>query len=413
MNRSFEENLALYAKLTVQEGLGLARGQELIVSAEIDQAPLVRLIAAEAYRAGAKNVEVLWMDPEIVVTRFREGSDEAIQYTANWLIDGVTRAFRENAARLGILSSDPGLLASVDPQRVADSSRAQSLARKEMSDLIVSGHMNWCIVGAASPAWARTVFPSLPEEEAVARLWEAIFQTSRVLEPDPIAAWRAHCRNVTARKDWLNGLRLDALHFKGPGTDLRVGLVENHRWVGVQSTCKNGITCSPNIPTEEIFTMPHRARVDGTVRSSKPLSVRGQIVDGITVEFREGLAVDVKADKGLETLEKLLSSDEAAKRLGEVALVPNSGKVGETGVLFYNSLFDENAASHIAFGASYGENLGGYEEMAETERKQAGANDSIIHVDWMIGSGDMDVDGILGDGSTHAVMRGGEWVQLS
>lgn len=410
MQRTFEENLALYARLVVHEGLALARGQELIVAADIYQAPFVRLVAAEAYRAGAKNVEVLWSDPEVTLTRFREASDEAISYTPNWLYDAITRAHRENAARLGITGVDPGLLAGIDPQRVATNSRAQSHAKKEMSELITSGHFNWCLVGAASPGWAARIFPELPAREAVARLWDAIFFTSRVLEPDPVVAWTEHCRNVKERMGWLNELRLDALHFIGPGTDLRVGLVENHRWVGVQSTCKNGITCSPNIPTEEIFTMPHRLRVDGQVSSTKPLSVRGQVVEGIVMEFRDGQAIKAKAAMGDETLQRLLSSDEGAKRLGEVALVPNSAKVAQTGILFYNSLYDENAASHIAIGASYGENLEGYAEMSESKRLDAGANDSIIHVDWMIGSAKVDVDGVTADGSI-ALMRSGEWVK--
>ena len=409
MQRPFEENLTLYAKLAVREGVGLARGQELIVAADLDHAPLVRRVVAEAYRAGARHVEVLWSDPEVVVTRRTEGSDEAVAYAPSWLYDGITRAHRDDAARLGIVGTDPGLLARVDPQRVAASSRAQSLAKKEMSELITGGHMNWCLVGAPTPGWAAKVFPDVPVNEAVARLWEAIFFTSRVLEPDPAAAWAEHCRDLTLRKDWLNGLRLDAIHFTGPGTDLRVGLVENHAWVGVRSTFKNGITCSPNIPTEEVFTMPHRLRVDGRVTSSKPLSVRGQLVDGIVVEFRAGRAVGARAAEGDETLQRLLASDDGATRLGEVALVPESGRVARTGVLFYHSLYDENAASHIAFGAAYGENLAGFGDMSEADRLQAGANDSIVHVDWMIGSGEVDVDGVRADGTTIPLMRGGEW----
>ena len=410
MQRSFEENLNLYAKLIVGEGLALASGQELLVFAEIDQAPFVRLVVAEGYRAGAKNVEVLWSDPQTMLTRYREGSDEAIATTPNWLFDGITRAHRENAARLQISSGDPGLLANVDPQRVAISSRARSRSTKETSKLVSGDHINWCLAGAASPGWAAKVFPGLPEDEAVAKLWDAIFLTSRVLEADPVAAWAEHCQTVARRKDWLNSLRLDALHFKGPGTDLRVGLVRNHVWVGVQSTMKNGITCSPNIPTEEIFTMPHRTRVNGQVSSSKPLSVRGQLVDGIVVEFRDGEVVNAKAAKGDETLQMLLSTDEGSKRLGEVALVPNSSTVAQTGLLFFNSLYDENAASHIAFGACYGENLEGYDGLSESERLDAGANDSLIHVDWMIGSAGVDVEGVRADGSMIALMRAGEWV---
>ncbi len=410
MGRSFEENLRLYAKLVVGEGLALNRGQELLVFADIDQAPFVRLVVAESYRAGAKNVEILWSDPQTVLTRYREGSDEAIATTPSWLHDGITRAHRENAARLAISSSDPGLLAGVDPQRVAISSRARSRSTKGTSVLVSGDHINWCLAGAASPGWAAKVFPGLPVDEAVAQLWDAIFLTSRVLEPDPVAAWKAHCQTVARRRDWLNALRLDALYFKGPGTDLRVGLVENHVWVGVQSTMKNGITCSPNIPTEEIFTMPRRSEVNGQVSSSKPLSVRGQLVDGIVIEFREGKVVSAKAAEGDETLQMLLSTDEGSRRLGEVSLVPNSGKVAATGLLFYSSLYDENAASHIALGACYGENLEGYDSLSESERLDAGANDSLIHVDWMIGSAEVDVEGIRNDGSTIALMRSGEWV---
>ena len=412
MPRSFDENLALYARLIVSQGLGLAHGQELIVVAEIDQAALVRKIAEEAYRAGAKNVEVLWSDPQLSLIRFREGSAEAIAYAPAWIIDGTARAHRENAARLGISSSDPGLLASVDPARVATSSRAQAQARKEIGNLIAGSEVNWCLVGAASEGWAKKVFPNETAEQAVSKLWECIFFTSRVLEDDPIAAWEAHKKNVAQRKEWLNGLKLDALHFKGPGTDLRVGLVPNHLWVGVESTMKNGVTCSPNIPTEEIFTMPHRLRVDGTVSSSKPLSLRGQIVDGISVEFKDGLLVGGRAEKGDETLQRLLATDEGAKRLGEVALVPKSSKVAQTRVLFCNSLYDENAASHIALGASFAENLQGYDDLSAQERLAAGANDSLIHIDWMIGSGEMNVAGIQSGGAVVELMQNGEWVDM-
>jgi aminopeptidase len=410
MVRSFEENLAQYASLAVRQGAGLQPGQELIVTAEIGDAKFVRLIVTEAYRLGAKHVEVIWSDPEVTLARFREGSDEAIGYVPMWLVEGLTRAYRENAARLGVLSSDPGLLSSIPPEKVAASSRAQGAARKGMSELISTNALNWSLVGAASPGWAKAVFPELPQDEAVAKLWDAIFLTARVYEPDPAAAWEAHCENLTQRMAWLNDLKLDAVHFRGPGTDLRVGLVPGHVWVAGGSTSKHGIPFSPNVPTEEIFTMPHRERVDGIVSSTKPLSLRGQVVDGIEVEFKDGVVVGASARKGEETLKKLLESDEGARRLGEVALVPHSSKVSQSGVLFLNTLYDENAASHIALGSSYGENLAGYEGFSDEERLARGANDSIIHVDWMIGSGEVDVDGILADNTILPLMRGGEWV---
>lgn len=410
MVRSFEENLAKYASLAVRQGAGLQPGQELIVTAELGDAPFVRLIVQEAYRQGAKNVEVFWTDPEIAVTRLREGSDEAVRYVPMWLVDGLTRAYSENSARLGVLSSDPGLMSSIDPERVAASSRAQGAARKAISALISTNALNWSLVGAASPGWAKAVFPDLPVEEAVAKLWDAIFFTARIHEPDPAAAWEAHCQELAKRMAWLNELKLEALHFRGPGTDLRVGLVPGHVWMAGESVSKHGIRFAPNVPTEEVFTMPHRDRVDGFVSSTKPLSLRGQIVDGIRIEFKDGVVVDATAKKGEDTLRKLLDSDEGARRLGEVALVPHSSKVSQSGVLFLNTLYDENAACHIALGSSYGENIAGYETMTPEERLAAGANDSIIHVDWMIGSAEIDIDGLLPNGTTVPIMRGGEYV---
>lgn len=409
--RSFDENLRLYAQLTISEGVGLAPGQELLVFADIDQASFVRLVAEEAYRAGAKHVEVLWKDPEVAKTRFREGSDEAIAYAPSWLYDGITRAHKENAARLGIISSDPEMLAGIPADRVATSGAAQSKAARPISELVSDMAINWCLVGASSPGWAQRVFPDVPLAEAVDKLWDKIFLASRVLEPDPIAAWVAHSESLEAKVNWLNELRLDAVHFSGPGTDLRVGLVANHLWAGGRGVSKNGIRCSPNIPTEEVFTMPHRLRVDGNVSSTKPLSLRGQVLDKIRVEFKDGVAINATAEVGEEALQRLIATDEGAKMLGEVALVPNSSKVSQTGTLFLNSLFDENAASHIALGASYSENLAGIDDLSEEERLEKGANDSMVHVDWMIGSAEIDVDGVRVDGSTVPLMRSGEWVK--
>lgn len=408
--RSFADNLRLFAQLTVKEGVGLAPGQELIVTAEIDQAPFVRLIAEEAYKAGAKNVEVLWKDSDISRTRFKTGSDEAIAYAPSWLYDGIAQAHKGNAARLGIISTDPALLSDIPPDRVATSSTAQSKAGREISELISGFDINWCLVGASSPAWAQRVFPGLPAAEATEKLWEKIFLASRVLEGDPVAAWVSHSETLEAKVEWLNGLRLDAVRFTGPGTDLTVGLVENHLWAGGRGRSKNGILCSPNIPTEEVFTMPHRARVDGVVSSTMPLSLRGQVLDKIRIEFKDGVAVNAGAEKGDEVLQKLLSTDEGAKRLGEVALVPQSSKVAQTGTLFFNSLFDENASCHIALGESYSENLPGLEGLEDEEKNAKGANTSLIHVDWMIGSGSVDVDGIEPDGSVVPLMKSGEWV---
>lgn len=231
-----------------------------------------------------------------------------------------------------------------------------------------------------------------------------------MLEEDPIAAWVAHSATLEENVRRLNDLRLDALRFRGPGTDLTVGLVEGHLWAGGRGTAKGGHVCSPNIPTEEVFTMPHRERTSGTVRSTKPLSLRGNLVEGIVVTFRDGAVTEMSAERGESVLRGLLDTDEGARRLGEVALVPHSSKVSQTGTLFLNTLYDENAASHIALGACYGENLSGYDDLTDEDRLRHGANDSLIHVDWMIGSAEVDVDGVHRDGSEVPIMRGGEWV---
>lgn len=410
MPRTFQENLTLLAEITVKEGVNLQSGQELIISADIGSAEFVRLVVREAYRAGAKNVFTMWGDEQSALIRFQEGSDDAMGTVSQWFIDGLEKAHRNNAARLSIASGSPSLLKNVNPERVAKSSKAQGLATMGISEVIGGFHINWCVVGAASPGWATEVFPNMPAEEATAKLWEAIFLTSRVLEENPIGAWRSHCEMLEARVEFLNDLRLHTLHFKGPGTDLRVGLVDGHLWAGGRGKAKNGVLCSPNIPTEEVFTMPHRGRVDGVVRSTKPLSLRGQVVDGIQVEFKDGAIVSASATQAEETFQKLIATDEGAKRLGEVALVPNSAAVSRAEILFLNTLYDENAASHIAMGRCYEENLANSETMSNEEKLSCGANNSSIHVDWMIGSGEIDVDGIQKDGSSLPLMRAGEWV---
>lgn len=409
MRRSFEEKLSLYAELIVKKGLAIGPGRELLIFSDLYDPRLARLVAREAYRAGAKNAEVMWTDETLTLLRYEEGSEAAMDCVPQWLYDGITAAHRDGAARLSLYGADPGLLSRIPPGRVAKHSGAQTAGKKELSKLLMADHVPACLVGVASPGWAARVFPGLDTEEAVARLWDAIFLTSRVLEPDPIAAWSAHCDALGARRQWLDALQLDALHFSAPGTDLTVGLAEGHVWRGGWTRAKDGTKLSANIPTEEVYTMPHRARVDGIVSSTKPLSVRGQIVDGIRMEFRDGVAVQATAEVGQETLQRLLESDEGARRLGEVALVPNSSKVAEAGILFFNSLYDENAASHIAIGAAFSVNLPGHDDMPDEDRLAKGANDSIIHVDWMIGSGAMNVDGIGLDRSVRPIMRGGEW----
>jgi aminopeptidase len=405
-----ETRLDRLAEVAVRVGLGLAPGQELVLTAPLDAAPLVRRITEHAYKAGSKLVTALYSDEPASLARFQHAPDEAFDYAPGWLFEGMAAAFRGGAARLAIGGEDPSLLSGQDPDRVARANRSRSVAYRPALELITNFAINWNIVSYATPSWARAVFPGLPEEEGVARLWDAIFAASRVDAPDPVRAWAEHNEALHARTARLNVKRYAALRFTGPGTDLRVGLADGHLWLGGSEVAKNGIVCNPNIPSEEVFTTPHRARVDGTVRSTKPLSYQGTLIQDIAVRFEDGRIVQSTARTGHEVLERVLGTDEGARRLGEVALVPNSSPISASGLLFYNTLFDENAACHIALGQAYRTCLEGGTTASDTELAERGANTSLIHIDWMIGSGEVDIDGVNADGAREPVMRGGEWV---
>ena len=409
-NTPHDVRLDKLAEVAVQVGLGLAPGQELVMTAPLDAAPLVRRITEHAYKAGAKLVTTMYSDEQSTLARFQYAPDDAFDYAPAWLYEGMATAFGSNAARLAVGGEDPSLLSGQDADRVARANKARSVAYRPALELITNFAINWNIVCYATPSWARTVFPGLPPDEGVARLWDAIFAASRVDAPDPVAAWAAHNAALHARTAALNAKRFAALHFTGPGTDLRAGLSDGHLWLGGAEPAKNGLVCNPNIPSEEVFTTPHAARVDGVVRSTKPLSYQGTLIEDIAVRFEEGRIVHAAARTGLQVLERVLGTDEGARRLGEVALVPHSSPISASGLLFFNTLFDENAASHIALGQAYRTCLEGGTTATDTELAERGANTSLIHIDWMIGSGEVDVDGVRGDGGREPVMRAGEWV---
>jgi aminopeptidase len=326
------------------------------------------------------------------------------------LHDAIATGFRSGAARLAIAGANPALLAKQDPAKVARANVAASKAGKPAMELITRHEINWTIVACATLEWAKLVFPGEPESVAVAKLWEAIFIASRVAVDDPVQEWREHGARLKKRMEMLNAKRFYALHFKGAGTDLTVGLADDHLWAGGGTTAGNGVYCQPNIPTEECFTTPHKERVNGTVRASKPLSHQGTLIENIAVRFENGRIVEATASAGEDVLNRLISTDDGARRLGEVALVPHSSPIAQSGVLFWNTLFDENAASHIALGQAYSTCIIDGEKMDADQLAAVGANASLIHVDWMIGSGEMDVDGVTADGASEPLMRKGEWV---
>ena len=406
----FEKNLDRLAEIAVRSGLGLAPGQELVMTATLDVVPLARRITEHAYKAGASLVTTLFTDEEATLLRYHYGPDASFDAAASWLYEGMAQAFRKGAARLAITGNDPSLLSKEDPEKVSRANRAMSKAYRPALELITRHEINWTIVACATPAWAEAMFPDLPQDEGLARLWSAIFAASRADLPDPVAAWKAHDANLHARCDQLNKKRYSALHFRGPGTDLRVGLSDGHLWLGGGTTAGNGLYCIANMPTEEVFTTPHKDRVEGNVTSTKPLSHQGTMIEGISVQFKAGKIVEAHASRGEQVLQRMIDTDEGARRLGEVSLVPHSSPIASSGLLFMNTLFDENAACHIALGQAYSSCLKDGDTLTPEQLAACGANSSLIHVDWMIGSNRIDVDGINASGGSEPVMRAGEWV---
>ena len=408
--RTHSEKLDLLAQVAIRVGLGLRPGQELVMTASLDSLALARRITEQAYRAGASLVTTLFTDDESALLRYLYAPDESFDHAASWLYEGMGAAFRSGAARLAIAGGNPSLLSQQDPAKVSRANRAVSKAYRPALELITRHEINWTIVAGATPAWAAAMFPEDAPEVALEKLWEAIFFTSRINTPDPVAAWRQHDAGLQSRAAILNEKRYSALRYKGPGTDFTLGLADDHLWMGGGTVAGNGQYCIPNMPTEEVFTTPHKDRADGIVTASKPLSHQGTLIDGIQVRFEAGRIVEARATQGQEVLQRLIDTDEGARRLGEVALVPHSSPIAASGMLFFNTLFDENAASHIALGQAYTSCLKDGDKLTPAELAAKGANDSLIHVDWMIGSGSLDIDGITPAGTAEPLMRQGEWV---
>ena len=403
------QKLDKLAQLAVKVGLGLREGQDLFLTSPTSALPLARKITEYAYKAGAGLVTTIFADEEMTLARYRYGHDLSFDRAPGWLYDGLARAFDDNTARLAISGDNPMLLGSEDPEKVGRANRALSKAYRPALTKIVAHEINWSIVPYPGASWAKVVFPDDEEDVAIGKLADAIFKATRVSTSDPVAAWDEHNKALYARREWLTGKNFAALKYTGPGTDLTLGLAEGHAWKGGGGVARNGVRCNPNIPTEEVFTTPHRLRVDGIVSATKPLSYNGTLITDIAMKFEGGKITEVKAARGRDVLEKAMDSDEGGRRIGEVALVPHSSPISQSGILFYNTLFDENAASHIALGQCYSDCFVDGETITPEEVERRGGNKSVIHIDWMIGSGEIDIDGIGQDGSVTPVMCKGEW----
>ncbi|HEX3704790.1 MAG TPA: aminopeptidase [Vicinamibacterales bacterium] len=410
------ERLQSYADLAVRVALNLQSGQRLAIigplmngGVSLEAAPLVRQVAASAYRAGAELVEPIWGDEPLQLERFHHARPETLGAFSAWLPHALAEHARAGHAVLSIYANDPDLLQHESTERVGALQQVTSRSLMTFRDLVSRNQTNWAVVAASGAAWAAKVFPEVSRDQQVERLWDAIGRLCRLDHPDPVAAWQSHLSALASRSEFLTRRRYSALKYAGPGTDLTLGLPAGHVWVGGSSRTGGGISFVPNLPTEEVFTMADRGRADGMVRSTKPLSYGGSLIEDFTVRFEHGRVAGLSAAKGEAALRQMIDTDDTAGRLGEVALVPHSSPIAASGRLFYNTLFDENAASHLALGSAYKFTLTGGEAMTDDQFERAGGNKSAIHVDFMIGSEALDVDGVFADGRSEPLMRQGEW----
>jgi aminopeptidase len=406
---NFDTNLEKYAQLIAEVGVNVQDSHTVVLTISVEQAPLARLITQKAYELGAAEVIVQWTDDIVQKEFLSHAADDRLKNIPQHKIDQVDDWIEKGASRISVVSSDPGSLAGVDAERVAAYQLASGKAMHNLRIATQSNKVSWVVAAASGTEWAKKVFPDLSAAEAQDALWDQIFKTTRVYTEDPIAAWKKHDQTLQAKADELNSEQFDSLHYTAPGTDLTIGLPENHLWEGAGSFNVRGEKFMANMPTEEVFTAPDSRRVDGFISSTKPLSYAGNIISGMKFTFKDGKVVDFSAEQGEEVLGKLLDTDEGAKHLGEVALVPDPSPISQSGIIFFNTLFDENASNHLAFGSAYAFNLQGGTEMSEEELIAAGINRSQTHVDFMVGSAEMNIDGIRKDGSRVPIFRNGDW----
>ena len=407
---NLQQNLAKYAELILKVGLGIRPGDNLLLRLDEHSLPLARELSRQAYQMGVLHIYPVFDDDQMTLSRFQQAPDAAFDAIPGFYADFTEQAYLHNFHRLNLYAPNPELLKSVDAKRISRWQKTTSLANEHLMKYVMDNRVKWSIACVPSPAWAASVFPDLPEEQAINTMWGYIFQATRVDQPDPVAAWAAHEKALVAHQDYLNDQAFEKLLFKGPGTDLEVYLPAGHRWMGGSSKLPRGDVFMPNIPTEEVFTMPHAGKVNGTLAATKPLSTRGRIIEGMRFTFRDGAVVDFDATSGKDILQDMLDTDEGARRLGEVALVADDSPISNTGLLFKNTLFDENASCHFALGKAYGENLAGGDDLTREQKKEAGMNESLIHVDFMVGGPQLQVTGVRADGSQVPILVNGNWV---
>ena len=410
MELSFEDKIGNLAELSIKVGLNLQKGQRLLIRAPVETVEFVRKLVSLAYKAGSPLVEVAWSDDEIELSRFNYAMPSSFDYFSVIERDAIADVIDAGGAIFKIHASDPELLKDVDTEKLTKLRTRYQQEFRDVSSRLAASEASWALISVPIKSWAAKVFPDLEPEEQMLQLWDAVFKATRSDLEEPVEAWKKHLEDLEKRREYLTTKNYSALKYRSENTDLTVGLAEGHMWLGGYQENKDGVPYVANLPTEEVFTMPHKDRVEGVVSGTLPLSYSGQLIDGIRLEFKDGKVIKASAKQGEEALHKLLETDEGSSRLGEVALVPQSSPISQSKILFYNTLFDENASSHLALGRAYAFTTKGGTEMSKQELAKIGYNDSLNHVDFMIGSEKMDIDGLTQNGKSEPIMRAGEWV---
>ncbi len=408
---TFEQQLHKYADLLIKVGVNLQPGQILYLESPLEAAEFARIIVRKAYQAGAKYVQVAWDDEAVTLARFESGPDESFTYYPQWNATMMEQLAEAGGALLNIRVSNPDLFKGIDPAKVSSASKTAAMARQKFLGYVRTNKISWCLANVPTQAWADKVFTDIPEEQRLEAMWETVFRMNRIDREDPVMSWKEHSNKLSNLSSELNTKRYKKLHYKAPGTDLTVELIDGHVWIGGGSLNESGVFFVPNMPTEEVFTMPRRLGTSGTVSSTMPLNHNGTLIDEFTLTFEDGRITDFTAKVGYDALKALLDTDDGARYLGEVALVADDTPISNLNRIFFNTGIDENASCHFAIGSAYPFNIEGGTKLSKEELVARGANVSITHVDFMIGSTELDIDGELEDGTSEPLFRKGNWVK--
>ncbi|MEG0259252.1 MAG: aminopeptidase [Lysinibacillus sp.] len=409
LSSHFDTNLLRYAELAVKVGVNIQKEQYLYISCSTDTLDFVRLVTKIAYENGAKQVFVDISDDIITRSRYESATLQSFEFFPPWKVQEREWLAEQGAAFMSIVSQSPDLLKGIEATKIATFQKSSGQALAKYRRYVQSDKFSWTVIAAPSEHWAAKVFPNLPKEQQIPALWEAIFKATRSDLDDPITAWEQHNDLLHEKVNYLNAKQYKKLHYTAPGTDLTIELPTGHLWCGASSNNEQGDSFMANMPTEEVFTAPLKTGVNGYVSSTKPLSYGGNIIDNFKISFENGRITDVQAEQGEDILKSLITADDGAQYLGEVALVPHQSPISQSDLLFYNTLFDENASNHLAIGSAYAFCLEGGKTMSTDELIQHGLNQSITHVDFMIGSAHMNIDGLTQDENHEPIFRNGNW----